>query len=600
MSDLVFDPQFVRVAGWTLVHFLWQAGLICAGVWVARSLLRHHEAAWRYGVACAGLVAMTLSACVTAFLLARSEPALIPFSLSAGWIERQLPWITFAWVLGVTGLSLRLAGGWFLLHRLKQLADPVHAGLQARVDDIGRGLGLSRPVRVLRSALVRVPMVVGWFKPVIMIPGSLVTGIPAAELEALLAHELGHIRRLDTLVNGLQTFLETVFFFHPGVWWVSRQIRVEREHCCDDLALTTTDRAVYARALLELEELKGAGMTFSFAGVRADGGHLVQRIRRLVSTTESRGGVVPKLASALAIAAVLLGSVQMSDAGRAVIVTPPAVVTSLDVDARIDPGAPDHELSGLSLVEAPGLAVEAVPVEAVPVRPAPVAGHASTPAEAASSPAEIAVEPAPPVADASGRTGVWRPQSLPAFLAVSDERGGKRPGSGRLGIGMSAGLVQSSAVGPLSPNLEVRGLWALDRLTQIEASAAFSMFFHENLFAYTDDTGTQVQMTTNYEQQLKLSAGIRRSLNEQGAVGLYYGLSGGMIRVPIHRIIGDADRTADAYDSKFGFFFLPKVGYVTRVNGPLSWDLNAGLSVSRVNGVAFVQPVMSLGVNYWK
>ena len=114
MSDYLFDPQVVRVAGWTLVHFLWQAGLIGLAVAAASRLLRHHEAVWRYGVASIGLVAMTLSALITATTLSYQQTTLVPFDVSVSWIESQLGWIYLAWCMGVIALSLKLAGGWWM------------------------------------------------------------------------------------------------------------------------------------------------------------------------------------------------------------------------------------------------------------------------------------------------------------------------------------------------------------------------------------------------------------------------------------------------------------------------------------------------------
>ncbi len=608
MPDLLFDPQLIHVAGWTLVHFLWQASLIGLGVGLAKRLLPDHEASWRYGVSCVGLAAMSLAAVITVLALTFSERAIAPFSISVTWIESQLPLIYIAWVMGVVGLSFKLAGGWLLIHRLKRLSEPVHKGLQDRVDELRYRIGVSRPVSVFRSALVRVPMVVGWFKPVILIPGSLVTGIPAAELEALLSHELGHIRRYDYLVNGLQTFVETVFFFHPAVWWVSRQIRVEREHCCDDLVLNSADKVIYTRALLELEEVKGAGLTFSFSGayLRADGGHLVTRIRRLVTAPESNGSNASKLICAFSMVAVVLGSVQLSDAGYSTMLSLQPEVLPLEASVRSFQGPFENPVT-VDLVTAHAV-ILSNPMTSDPqvaaVIPAQIERQVSGEPIISADPRERErqeMEPARPVARTT-REGVWNAQSLSAFIAESQ---GHRPSisgrpSNRLGLGLSGGVIQSSTIGPLSPNIEIRGLWALDYLTQIEVGIGFSMFFHENLYAFTDTDGAQVQVITNYEQQLQFSLGIRRAFEDDRLTGFYYGLAGGVKRLPINRLIGDADKPQDAYDSKIGYFFLPRIGYIARVNAPFSWDLSAGLSFSRANGIEFVQPVVSLGLNYWK
>ena len=140
-------------------------------------------------------------------------------------------------------------------------------------------LGLPAVVEVLQSTLVKTPIVLGYFRPVILLPLCVVTGLPGVQLELILAHELAHIRRHDYLVNLLQTLVETLFFYHPAVWWLSRQIRNERENCCDDVAMATVgSRADYGHALLAIEELRAAPTALSLA---ARGGSLVARIRRI-------------------------------------------------------------------------------------------------------------------------------------------------------------------------------------------------------------------------------------------------------------------------------------------------------------------------------
>ncbi len=123
-------------------------------------------------------------------------------------------------------------------------------------------------------------MVIGWVRPVILLPASALTGLTPQQLEAIIAHELAHIRRHDYLINMLQALVETLLFYHPAVWWVSRRIRQEREHCCDDLAVAVCgDAFAYARALLEMERLRAAGPQLAVA---ANGGLLMNRIQRLI------------------------------------------------------------------------------------------------------------------------------------------------------------------------------------------------------------------------------------------------------------------------------------------------------------------------------
>ena len=128
--------------------------------------------------------------------------------------------------------------------------------LQAMIDRLEERSGLRRPVRWFLSLRVEVPTVTGWLRPTVLIPAKGWSRLAVQQLEALLAHEIAHIRRHDYLVNICQVCIETVLFFHPAVWWVSKRIRTERENCCDDMAVTLCggDRLLVARALFALEE----------------------------------------------------------------------------------------------------------------------------------------------------------------------------------------------------------------------------------------------------------------------------------------------------------------------------------------------------------
>src|SRR5205085_11492852 len=144
---------------------------------------------------------------------------------------------------------------------------------------LARRLRVSRPVRLCASALVEVPTVVGWLRPVVLLPVCALTALSAPQLEALIAHELAHIRRHDYLCNLLQTIIETLLFYHPAVWWLSKRVRIEREHCCDDAAVAATgDVLVYARALTALEQLRRRPAPALV--IAANGGSLMQRIQR--------------------------------------------------------------------------------------------------------------------------------------------------------------------------------------------------------------------------------------------------------------------------------------------------------------------------------
>lgn len=194
------------------------------------------------------------------------------------------PWLGFIdlfWFVGVLLLSVRPVWGLWTQYRLRSVGlSPVSSELQALSQQLARRMGITAVVRMAVSALVKTPMVVGYLRPIILLPASVVTGLTPRQLELLLAHELAHIRRHDWIVNALQVVVETLLFYHPAVWWLSRRIRHERELCCDDLALTLSpDRAQYGRMLLALEELLHHSSSPALA---ATGGNLVDRIRRLL------------------------------------------------------------------------------------------------------------------------------------------------------------------------------------------------------------------------------------------------------------------------------------------------------------------------------
>lgn len=191
-----------------------------------------------------------------------------------------LPWLVSAWFAGVLFLSIRLLAGWQAIRTIRRLAtSPASEVWQERLRRIAVRLQVARPVKLVESALVAVPTVIGWLRPMVLLPTTAFTGLDPSQLEALLAHELAHIRRNDFLINLVQTAIETLLFYHPAVWWLSRHIRDEREHCCDDMAVEVCGNTVtYARALASMEELRGRA-TLTMA---ADGGSLLSRIKRLL------------------------------------------------------------------------------------------------------------------------------------------------------------------------------------------------------------------------------------------------------------------------------------------------------------------------------
>jgi beta-lactamase regulating signal transducer with metallopeptidase domain len=301
--QLLLAQPLAADLGWTLLHFVWQGALISILFAVVRGLSAASTSARaRYALACMTLATMASAPILTYGFLAGSNtwqsasaqvPA-IPLTLAASggrlaapwyllWLselQRALPWLVVAWFAGAVVLLIRLAGGSFVAARLRSNANrPTPHHLQDALNRIAVQLGVAYPVRLLVSSLVEAPAVVGWLRPVILMPVGALTGLAPEYIEALLAHELAHIRRHDYLVNVLQSVVEAVLFYHPAIWWVSNQIRKERELCCDDLAVAASgDALTYVRALADLESCRP---THVRAAVAANGGSLLDRIRRL-------------------------------------------------------------------------------------------------------------------------------------------------------------------------------------------------------------------------------------------------------------------------------------------------------------------------------
>ena len=321
----------VDALGWTLLHFFWQGAL--AAVWLAvlNRALRRATPQGRYLLAAGTLLTMLLAPVVTfqvvrgslqptghyqtvaasAPLGARTSPVVRMAGVIGGrtslqelrgHVEPLLPALVGLWASGVLLLSLRSLGGWALTRRLKQAGlaavPPAHERLLIRLVQV---LRVSAPVRLFESALVEVPTVVGWLRPVILLPASALAGLSMEQLELILAHELAHIRRRDYLVNLVQTAAETLLFYHPAVWWVSHRMRVEREHCCDDLAVAACGNAVtYAHALAEMEQRRSGMPALALA---ASGGSLLARVARLVGAPQHQSRPSRGLPALLALAA---------------------------------------------------------------------------------------------------------------------------------------------------------------------------------------------------------------------------------------------------------------------------------------------------------
>jgi beta-lactamase regulating signal transducer with metallopeptidase domain len=328
--------------GWALIHSLWQGLIIALLLEIALGLVGRKNASLRYFMCCLALAGFPFVVAIT-YVMSDPQPypqvspvtpsttlsvpanptqaapsplaspsirSVTEFpSYDIGELNRFMPAVVAAWLIGVLLLTGRKAGGFLLLWHLKRRGVSAPDDVMSELfQQACANLGVD-PIQVCLkiSAFAQVPMTMGWIRPVILFPAALLTGLSTSEIELLLAHELAHIRRHDYLANLLQTVVETLLFYHPVTWWISSRLRQERENRCDDLVTSRSgDVLAYANVLLHLESMRADGALLASA---ANGGDLLQRVRRLLGEPAPPFGVgLPTLFSLLTILAVIAAS----------------------------------------------------------------------------------------------------------------------------------------------------------------------------------------------------------------------------------------------------------------------------------------------------
>jgi beta-lactamase regulating signal transducer with metallopeptidase domain len=262
-----FSNPLAKTLGWTLVHSLWQI-LAITLVYFAIVLFTK-KASYRYWSGMSLLLLQFMASGITFFVISAfssSEKtfagvALAPKMLSSvqvmlSYLQTNLPLVVGIWVLGCAILFSRLILGYLWVNSLKNSPkNQFDEKLTQILLDIKQKMNITKNVQVKVSRIVSLPMIMGVLKPVILIPAGLVSGFSQEQLETILAHELAHLKRHDFLLNGLQSVLDVIYFFHPAMWLLSAQIRKERENCCDDLALEVSgSKLLLAKTLVQLQE----------------------------------------------------------------------------------------------------------------------------------------------------------------------------------------------------------------------------------------------------------------------------------------------------------------------------------------------------------
>ena len=305
MQESLINSPLLAGLAITLIHFLWQGVLVALVLKILLSLISYKKSQLRYALSSMAMLANLILPAVTFFIIYDIEYRQVANFVHAlplvdqslyleqiqanvwyiEWLE-YLPVLAMLWLAIVFTLALKLTIELYNVNKLPtQGCTTVDLALQVRFEGLINKVGLSRKVVLLVSSKTNVPMAIGWLKPIVLIPFSMLSGLSPQQLDMLLLHELAHIRRHDYLVNFLQTLVEILLFFHPAVSWVSKQMRNEREYCSDDIAVQHSGSPLaYAHTLADTASLcqKHRHHTIPNMAMAASGGDLKQRVMRLL------------------------------------------------------------------------------------------------------------------------------------------------------------------------------------------------------------------------------------------------------------------------------------------------------------------------------
>lgn len=346
MKLLFFSHNLNYALGWTVVHSLWQALIISILTGVALIILQKKASQFRYVLANIGLWSVLLAAIVTFFMYydvskTASDLVFVPDNLevtvspdftpennaltenisnenNAGfswegmrnYCNRNMYFIVSLWFMGVVVFLLRILGSISYVYYLRnRLNFPTEEYWQDVLNSMREKTNVTKYIDLVESALVRSPIVIGHLKPMILFPIGAINRLNTNEVEAILAHELAHVMRHDYFFNILQSVIEALFYFHPAVWWLSSQIRTERENCCDDIAISLCGNAVtYAKSLVSVQEMAyfAPQMAMAFAGTDRKK-HLLMRVQRVLNQPKSKVNIMEKIAATCILLVVMAG-----------------------------------------------------------------------------------------------------------------------------------------------------------------------------------------------------------------------------------------------------------------------------------------------------
>ncbi len=319
--DLFFQNDIVQALGWTILHSFWQGLLIVVLLTISLVLLRKHSSRIRYLVAYVALLALAVCSIGTLIWYlpgtafgassyhaeasieqtAMEVASVLPIETTATvpakenywqsfiqFLEGNLHWVTIIWMFGVLILTLRFLAELAYIQRLKYqpggLSMDSHQDL---LNKLSRQMGIQKFIELKENLRIDSPMVIGFIKPVILVPFGLLSQLDTKQVESILTHELAHIRRHDYLFNLFQSLVEILLFFNPATWWIAALIRDEREHSCDEMAIAETgDQLAFVKTLAKLEEyrIRPTSIAMAFNGHKETG--VLGRIKRIINTEE--------------------------------------------------------------------------------------------------------------------------------------------------------------------------------------------------------------------------------------------------------------------------------------------------------------------------
>lgn len=381
----LFDGHIAYAFAWTMIHSLWQCAIVAAVLAVSLRVSRNHNAGLRY---IQGILALTVCVLISAITFSRYYSGItgidyavkafetgLEIAYSGGlwektyvFVNANLNYILFFWTLGFLFQFCRYSHDFIQALSLKNKdCENVGGEWKTRFDDLAQQVGIAKSVSVRNSQHVSSTCIIGHFKPVILLPVGLLTHLPADQIEALVLHELAHIKRNDYLVNSVQCFVRLLYFFNPAVLWISSKIDVERENACDDIAVEHCGSPkLYARSLTNISELE-----LKLANILAANKHgyqILPRVKRLFGTSHRLSTGMEKLVSAVCVLFMMLTMNVSAEEFGFLNASPRASTTDTAVNVA---EVQEQAWEPVNTVEAPHPDAAAAPGNTPAVEPAP-------------------------------------------------------------------------------------------------------------------------------------------------------------------------------------------------------------------------------------